>query len=65
MIGLRDELRAAALRAELARLHAAASDVAPQVDCARPHGIPIDRTLCPPDDRLTELRCAVSVWEPR
>lgn len=30
-------------------------DEAPHVDSCRPHGIPIDRTLCPPDDHITDL----------
>ena len=33
---------------------------APQVDCCRPHGIPFDRALCPPDDAVTDALAAVA-----
>lgn len=35
------------------------SDVeAPRVDSCRPHGIPVDRSACPPDDAVTENEAA-------
>jgi len=39
---------------------------APQRDCCRPHGIPIDRRLCPPDsettDRFAALAAEIDGW---